>query len=103
MGNKITRREIIKQGGLALTALALPFPLTVFTKYDNMNDNKEVDIIVIGGSYAGLSAAKALGRTMRDVLIIDDGIPCNRYAPHSHDFIANDGAEPGEIAAEAKD
>src|SRR5690554_2710881 len=103
MGNKITRREIIKQGGLALTALAFPFPLTAFTKFDNMKDNKEFDVIIIGGSYAGLSAAMALGRSMRNVLIIDSGKPCNRYTPHSHNFITHDGAVPGEIAAKAKE
>jgi len=27
----MNRREIIKQGGIALTALAMPFPLTTFT------------------------------------------------------------------------
>jgi len=103
MSNKITRREIIKQGGLALTALALPFPLTAFPKFDNMKDNKEFDVIIIGGSYAGLSAAMALGRSMRNVLIIDSGKPCNRYTPHSHNFITQDGAVPGEIAAKAKE
>lgn len=102
MSNKLTRREIIKKGGLALTALALPFPLTAFTKFDNMKNNKEFDVIIIGGSYAGLSAAIALGRSMRNVLIIDSGKPCNRYTPHSHNFITHDGAIPGEIAATAK-
>lgn len=28
----MNRREIIKHGGIALTALAMPFPLTTFTK-----------------------------------------------------------------------
>src|SRR5690554_1667153 len=100
---KFTRREIIKQGGLALTALAFPFPLTVFIKFDNMKDNKEFDVIIIGGSFAGLSAAMALGRSLRNVLIIDSGKPCNRYTPHSHNFITQDGAVPGEIAAKAKE
>lgn len=103
MSNKITRREIIKQGGLALSALAFSFPLTTFTKFDNMKDNKEFDVIIIGGSYAGLSTAMALGRSMRNVLIIDSGKPCNRYTPHSHNFITHDGAVPGEIAAKAKE
>lgn len=100
---KFTRREIIKQGGLALTALALPFPLTTFTKFNRMTDNKNFDVIIIGGSYAGLSSAMALGRSLRNVLIIDSGKPCNRYTPHSHNFITQDGAVPGEIAAKAKE
>ncbi|MDV3970671.1 NAD(P)/FAD-dependent oxidoreductase [Sphingobacterium siyangense] len=103
MSNTFTRREIIKQGGLALTALALPFPLTIFSKFNSMTDNNQFDVIIIGGSYAGLSAAMALGRSLRNVLIIDSGKPCNRYTPHSHNFITQDGAVPGEIAAKAKE
>jgi len=51
---KFTRREIIKQGGLALTALALPFPLTVFSKFNSMTDKNQFDVIIIGGSFAGI-------------------------------------------------
>jgi len=102
MNNKITRREIIKQGELALTALALPFPLTAFTKFNRMTDNKNFDVIIIGGSYAGLSSAMALGRALRNVLIIDSGLPCNRQTPHSHNFITQDGTKPSVIAENAK-
>jgi thioredoxin reductase len=61
------------------------------------------DVIIIGGSYAGLSAAMALGRTLRKVLIIDSGQPCNRQTPHSHNFLTQDGATPAQIAQTAKD
>lgn len=98
----MTRREIIKQGGLALTALGLPFPLTAFTKFNNMTDSKNFDVIIVGGSYAGLSSAMALGRSMRNVLIIDSGLPCNQQTPHSHNFITQDGVKPKEIAEIAK-
>lgn len=60
------------------------------------------DVIIIGGSYAGLSAAMALGRSLRSVLIIDSGAPCNRQTPHSHNFITQDGEKPAQIAAIAK-
>ncbi|RYE00004.1 MAG: NAD(P)/FAD-dependent oxidoreductase [Sphingobacteriales bacterium] len=66
-------------------------------------DNKQFDVIIIGGSYAGLSAAMALGRSLRKVLIIDHGKPCNRYTPHSHNFITHDGAVPAAIAQKAKE
>lgn len=102
MTNKITRREIIKQGGLALTVLRLPFPLTALSKINLMTDNKKFDVIIVGGSYAGLSSAMALGRALRNVLIIDSGLPCNRQTPHSHNFITQDGAKPSEIAEKAK-
>ncbi len=58
----------------------------------------EYDVIIVGGSYAGLSAAMALGRSLRKVLILDSGLPCNRQTPHSHNFITQDGEKPGVIA-----
>lgn len=71
-------------------------------KFNLMADSKYFDIIIIGGSYAGLSAAMALGRAMRNVLIIDSGLPCNRQTPHSHNFITQDGEKPDVIAKTAK-
>lgn len=67
-----------------------------------MEDKKNFDVIIIGGSYAGLSAAMSLGRSLRDVLIIDSGKPCNRQTPHSHNFITQDGEKPEVIAEKAK-
>lgn len=67
-----------------------------------MTDNKNFDVIIIGGSYAGLSSAMALGRALRNVLILDSGLPCNRQTPHSHNFITQDGTKPSEIAEKAK-
>ena len=98
-----TRREIIKQGGIALTALSLPFPLRAFTKYNTMTDNKKYEVIIIGGSYSGLSAAMALGRALRNVLVIDSGLPCNQQTPHSHNFITQDGEKPNVITEKAKE
>lgn len=68
-----------------------------------MKDNIDFDVIIIGGSYAGLSAAMALGRSLRNVLIIDSGLPCNRQTPHSHNFITQDGEKPSVIASKAKE
>lgn len=64
--------------------------------------NMDFDVIIIGGSYAGLSAALTLARATRTVLIIDSGQPCNRQTPHSHNFLTHDGDKPAEIAAQAK-
>lgn len=61
------------------------------------------DVIIIGGSYAGLSAAIQLGRARRKVLIIDEGLRRNRFAAHSHGFITQDGVDPAEIAAKARE
>ncbi|WP_374465460.1 NAD(P)/FAD-dependent oxidoreductase [Chryseobacterium sp.] len=65
-------------------------------------ENKNFDVIIIGGSYSGLSAGMSLGRSLRDVLIIDNGKPCNRQTPHSHNFITHDGKTPSEISQLAK-
>lgn len=65
-------------------------------------ENKKNDVIIIGGSYAGLSAGIALGRSLRNTLIIDNGKPCNRQTPHSHNFVTHDGKTPKEISELAK-
>ncbi|WP_256259888.1 NAD(P)/FAD-dependent oxidoreductase [Winogradskyella luteola] len=67
-----------------------------------MNTPKKFEAIIVGGSYSGLSAAMALGRSLRNVLIIDSGLPCNRQTPHSQNFITQDGATPKEISQKAK-
>lgn len=61
------------------------------------------DAIIIGGSYAGLSAAMALGRSLRKTLVIDAGEPCNRQTPHSQNFLTQDGKTPLEISSIAKE
>lgn len=68
-----------------------------------MNNSEIVDVIIIGGSYAGLSAALALGRAIRQVVVLDSGQPCNRQTPHSHNFLTQDGSTPAAIAAVARE
>ncbi|MGV3765975.1 MAG: NAD(P)/FAD-dependent oxidoreductase [Chitinophagaceae bacterium] len=67
-----------------------------------MSNHNQFEAIIIGGSYAGLSAAMALGRSLRKVLVIDSGLPCNRQTPHAHNFITQDGEEPAIIAEKAR-
>ncbi|WP_417421445.1 NAD(P)/FAD-dependent oxidoreductase [Halomonas sp.] len=61
-----------------------------------------VDAVIIGGSYAGMAAGLQLARARRNVVVIDAGEPRNRFAAHSHGFLAQDGVPPGEIAADAR-
>ena len=63
----------------------------------NSKQTKLFDVIIIGGSYSGLSAATALGRSLRKVLVVDAGKPCNRQTPHSHNFLTRDGETPAAI------
>jgi thioredoxin reductase len=56
-----------------------------------------LDAIVVGGSFAGLSAAMQLARARRRVLVVDGGLPRNRFAAASHGFLGQDGRPPGAI------
>lgn len=60
------------------------------------------DVAVIGGSYAGLSAAMQLARARRRILVVDAGLRRNRFAAASHGFLGQDGRAPDVIAAEGK-
>lgn len=95
----LSRRGFIKQSSKTTAFILLPVPLINISKYNTMTDSNTYDVIIVGGSYAGLAAGMALGRAMRKVVIIDDGKPCNRQTPHSHNFLTNDGKSPAEIAA----
>lgn len=96
----IRRRHFIKQTVTLLGGMSFPLPFK--SLLDNMKQEKKYDIIIVGGSYAGLAAAMALGRALRKVLVIDSGNPCNQQTPHSHNFLTNDGKTPKEIAGIAR-
>jgi thioredoxin reductase len=60
------------------------------------------EVIIIGGSYSGMSAAMTLGRALRKVVLIDAGKPCNRFAPHAHNLLGSDGIAPAQLHATAR-
>jgi thioredoxin reductase len=62
----------------------------------------QYDLAVVGGSFAGLSAAIQAARARRKVLVIDAGQPRNRFAEHSHGFLGQDGRAPEIILDEAR-
>lgn len=66
----------------------------------------QIDFAVIGGSFAGLSAALQLARARRTVLVVDAGQRRNRFVDDagltSHGFMSQDGRAPAAIAAEGK-
>jgi thioredoxin reductase len=62
----------------------------------------EYDVIVVGGSYAGLAAATQLARARRSVLVVDGGKRRNRFAEKSHGFLTQDGASANAIVAEGR-
>ena len=60
------------------------------------------DAIIIGGGFAGLSAAMQLARARRRITILDTGEPRNRFSPHSHGFLAQDGRPGRDILTDAR-
>jgi len=60
------------------------------------------EVIVIGGSFAGLSAALQLARARRRVLVLDSGEPRNRFAQFSHGLFGHDGQTPSALLAKAR-
>ncbi|MBY9064888.1 NAD(P)/FAD-dependent oxidoreductase [Sphingomonas yunnanensis] len=60
------------------------------------------DVIVIGGSFAGLSAALQLARARQKVLVVDAGLPRNRFADEAHGFLGQDGRPPASILRDAR-
>ena len=66
----------------------------------------QIDFAVIGGSFAGLSAALQLARARRRVLVVDAGQRRNRFVDAagltSHGFLTQDGRAPAAIAAEGR-
>jgi thioredoxin reductase len=60
-------------------------------------DADRYDAVVVGGSFAGLSAAMQLGRARRSVLVVDTGRPRNRFTHASHGFPGQDGRAPADI------
>ncbi|MES2914584.1 MAG: NAD(P)/FAD-dependent oxidoreductase [Pseudomonadota bacterium] len=57
----------------------------------------DVDVAIVGASFAGLSAAMMLARGRRRVVLIDDDRPRNRFAKAAHGFLGQDGRTPREI------
>lgn len=99
----LERRAFIEQTGVLISGMVAFMPVTNILKKEEMSNKQLFDVIIIGGSYAGLAAGMALGRAMRKVLIIDSGHPCNKQTPYSHNFLTNDGKTPGEISKLAKE
>ncbi|WP_394689498.1 NAD(P)/FAD-dependent oxidoreductase [Hoeflea sp.] len=58
-----------------------------------------IDVAIIGGSFAGLTAALQLGRASRSVVVVNAGAPRNRTSPGAHGVAGWDGVPPAEILA----
>jgi len=67
-----------------------------------MAKTQAYEVIVIGGSFAGLSAAMQLARARRRVCVVDAGQPRNRFAAASHGFFGQDGEPPLAMIEQAR-
>jgi thioredoxin reductase len=61
------------------------------------------DLVIVGGGPAGLSAALALGRARKRVLLTDNGPRRNAAAEHIHNFVTRDGTPPDEFRRIARE
>lgn len=60
------------------------------------------DVVVVGGSVAGLAAAVALARSLRSVLVVDAGEPRNAPAAGAHNVLGQEGVSPAELTARGR-
>ena len=55
------------------------------------------EVVIVGGSFAGLAAALQLARARRSVLVVDSGKARNRFSHAAHGILGHDGRSPAEI------
>ncbi|QYH35990.1 NAD(P)/FAD-dependent oxidoreductase [Salinibacterium sp. M195] len=69
------------------------------TKLPNLNI---LDLVIIGGGPAGMSAALIAGRSLVDTVVVNAESPRNAVTNASHGFFTRDGAHPSELFETAK-
>ena len=63
---------------------------TTATQQQQQQQHDSYDVLIVGGSISGLSAALSLGRSLRRVLVVDAGQPCNLPSPHAQNLLGFD-------------
>lgn len=62
----------------------------------------QFDVIIVGGGYAGVSAALQLAGTRRKIAVIDEAVPRNAAVGEARGIFGQDGKAPADIMAEAR-
>ena len=61
------------------------------------------EILIVGGGFAGLSAALYTARGMKRGILCGAGPSRNVAATHTHGFLGHDGANPAHLLQTARD
>src|SRR6478609_1512018 len=100
LGASISRRVWLQTAGAGATlhftgCVAAPLSSTAHAPHPPARkSNMSYDIVIVGGGPSGLSAALALGRGRKKVLLCDSGPRRNSAATHIHNFVTRDGTPP---------
>lgn len=89
----MNRKEFIKRAGVMTLGTSL-LPMLGYSQNEVRHSigqevdtpKKDYDVIIIGGSYAGLATALTSVRCLKNVLLIDAGKPRNRFAEKAHKY-----------------
>ena len=71
--------------------------VSFMTDHATRTVERHCDVVVVGGSAAGLAAALQLGRQCRSVIVVDAGEPRNAPAEHMHGYLGLEGIAPSEL------
>jgi len=104
----MNRKSFLKASALGMGALfQMPFsgeniPASEINEAfkKRATTDKVYDNLIVGGSFAGLSAAMGLGRCLRSVLVVDEGLARNRTSPSANNLFSRDGQNPEKVRKE---
>ncbi|BDD82290.1 thioredoxin reductase [Tsukamurella pulmonis] len=69
---------------------------------DRQDGGRHVEVVIVGGGAAGLSAAVTLARALRSVIVLDGGEPRNAPAAAVHGLLGVEGINPLELVARGR-